>query len=373
MRLEARDPLIDFAAYQLSRDVQDDQLIASIISYRNEPEADIVLVAADTGLVLWGKANTQGIKTIKLPESLKLPEGPDPNLERMRQLEQEIRQLKLKTPQLSLTFEDGNQHATFTLPTPVMVTRANIDAKVSEMCARHPPMKTKPTKIEPSDTADKSRETIANLAAAAHWSIFDSPSAEDVAKYNDALEDFHQRYAQYLQAEANFQNFERRAIPLSIWLANDGTAPAEDIDIILRFPDGFELFDEVSLPRRPQPPTQPTRPKSQMKKWLERSSVFEALPYHASERFGAPAPNLPPSNVSSPSIKRTSSYDVQIHVQRIKHQLREAFDALYVVFESYETARSFQVSYEILAADLPHKATGNLHIIIERETIDQSV
>ena len=119
LRFEAREPSIDFAAHQLVTDVQDDVLIASIIMCRDEnPDAEIVLVTGDLGLTLLVKAGRQGIEIAKLPESLKLPEEPDPLEEQNRALKQDLRALKLKTPQLSLTFHDGSQRAVFVLPPP---------------------------------------------------------------------------------------------------------------------------------------------------------------------------------------------------------------------------------------------------------------
>lgn len=144
-------------------------------------------------------------------------------------------------------------------------------------------------------------------------------------------------------------------------MTNDGTAPPEDIDVFMQFPDGFNLFKEGNYPRSPKPPEPPDRPKSQMEKMFDGTRVLAGMPYLASQRLYESTPVQPPPNVSSPSIKRTSSYDVKIHVQRIKHQLRAAFDSMFVVFDSYETARSFHISYEILTADLPHKSTGTLH------------
>jgi hypothetical protein len=373
VKLDPREPLIDFAAHQLSPDVQDDHLIASMLTYRIEhPEADMVLVTSDVGLSLRAKAQIQNITTTKLSERLKLPEVPDAEQEKIRLLEEQLLQYQLKMPKLSLAFEDGEQHATFTLPAPILAMQDDIDKKIKEIKVRYPPMATEHMKRNLPDISEKNVEISASLAAALNMSTLQFISAEDIKKYNEDLEIFYQRYTQYFQAEADFHNFERRSIQLSIWLTNDGTAPSEDIDAFIHFPDGFTLFKEGEFPKPPKLPEPPDRPKSQMQKMLEGTSVLASMPYLASERYSRLAPVQPASNVSSPIIKRTNSYDVEIHVQRIKHQLSEPFAYLYVVFDSYEIARSFQLSYEILAADLPHKPEGTLHIIIERDISFQS-
>ena len=68
LRYEVREPSLDFAAYQLSRESQDDYLLASIIQFIEEqPETEVVLVTSDLGLKL--KARSKGIKVLSLPES----------------------------------------------------------------------------------------------------------------------------------------------------------------------------------------------------------------------------------------------------------------------------------------------------------------
>ncbi len=76
---------------------------------------------------------------------------------------------------------------------------------------------------------------------------------------------------------------------------------------------------------------------------------------------------LPPQNVSAPNIRNTGSYNVDFHIQRLKHKLQEPTDPLYVIFESFESARSFNIDYRLLAANIPNEVTGQLHIIIEKD------
>jgi len=362
IHLEDRDALIDFGAHHLSREIQDDNLIASIIMCRNEkPDAEIILATMDAGLTLVAKAKRQGITAIRLPDNLKLPEEPDPEQERIRELEQELRELKLKAPQLSLTFENGSQHAKFVLPHPIELTPAQAEERVKELQKRYPKRK------EQSEQASESRKaglTLAEIAAGANAAFLHVISAEDIAEYNAELDKFYQTYAVYLQSEVSFQNLRHRTVELEIWLSNDGTAPAEDIDIFMHFPDGFGIMSEDDFPEHPKPPKPPSPPKTAMEKLMEPMMGLASVPY-----FGpmTPTPIFPPSNVSSPKITRTSSYDVDVHVQRIKHKLHEPLDALYVAFESFDAALSFHIDYQILAANLPYETSGRLHVSIQKE------
>ncbi len=63
--LEDRDPTIDFAQLHLNKDIQDDQLIASILMWlRENPGVEVVLVTSDAALTLIGKSRRHNIQLL---------------------------------------------------------------------------------------------------------------------------------------------------------------------------------------------------------------------------------------------------------------------------------------------------------------------
>ena len=70
-------------------------------------------------------------------------------------------------------------------------------------------------------------------------------------------------------------------------------------------------------------------------------------------------------NVSSPTIRRTNSIEVHFHVRELKHNVQQEFDPLFLLFDSWDTAKSFTVEYRLLAANVPLPVTGNLHVIVD--------
>lgn len=363
MRLEDREPIVNFAEFQLDQAIQDDQLIASIIMFRNEKrKAEVILVTSDAGLTLMAKAKRQGIAPITMPEDLKLAEEPDPNQIRIRELEQKVRALEIKIPQISLVFADGSQHATFVLPHPVELTPEEIASKQKLLEQQYPKMEqeSKHTSVLPEHLASMA-EAVAKLLA----SMGNILLPEDIEKYNAELDKFYQGYSKYLPRDLWYQNLRRRTVKLLIFTANDGTAPAEDVDVFLHFPDGFKLADERGFPNAPEAPEPPAKPRAQMQRLLESmSGTLVSIPPLMRRIPGAV---LPPQNVSAPNIRNTGSYDVDFHVQRLKHKLQEPADPLYVIFESFENARSFQIDYRLLAANIPNEVIGQLHVIIEKD------
>lgn len=361
---EDRDPIIDFAAHQLNLNVQDDHLIASILINRQESlTADIVLVTSDFGLTLLAKAGRLGIDTLRMPDSYRILDKPDPNETKIKQLEKQIHELNSRVPQPDLTYEDGLQHATFKLPKPADFDQSKVDEKLSELKKKYPFKEFKAPETDLQQT--KNKMEIAALVAAS--SIMGTISQEEIDRYNSEVEQYIPAYANFLLRNSEYENLKRRTIRLNFVLANDGSAPAEDIDIYMHFPDGFRVLEEHELPNPPNPPKPPVKPMTQMQKLansLNYSAQLAQVPYLGSYDHSQFAP---PSNVSGPDIKRTNSYDVHVHVQKIKHNLQVSLDPLFIVFDSYESASSFAIEYSILAANIPHEITGDLHLIIEMD------
>jgi hypothetical protein len=71
-------------------------------------------------------------------------------------------------------------------------------------------------------------------------------------------------------------------------------------------------------------------------------------------------------NVSSPDIRRSNSYDVELHVRKLKQNISESFYPMIITFDSFEHASSFQIDYQIVAENIPKSITGALHVIVER-------
>jgi hypothetical protein len=359
---EDRDPIIDFSAYQLNLNVQDDHLIASILMSRQEAPTDsIVLVTSDFGLTLLAKAGRLGIDTLRMPDSYRILDKPDPNEIKIKQLEQQIRELNSRVPQPDLTYEDGLQHATFKLPKPVDFDHFKVDEKLAELKKKFPLQEFESPETELQQR--KNKIDIAALVAAS--SIMGTISPEEIDRYNSEVEQYIPVYTTFLLQNSEFENLKKRAIQIKLVLVNGGSAPAEDIDIYMHFPDGFRVLEEHELPNPPKPPVKPMTGMQKLNNSLNYSNSLLQVPYLGSYDHSQV---VLPSNVSGPDIKRTNSYNVHVHVQKIKHNLQVSLDPLFIVFDSFESASSFAIEYSILAANIPHEITGNLHVIIEKDT-----
>ena len=177
-----------------------------------------------------------------------------------------------------------------------------------------------------------------------------------IARYNAKLDDYYRDVELYVRKLHKFQTLLRRALLMELEIVNDGTIPADEINLILRVPSILNAVSERLLssgPQKPKPPDPPER--------------FQEL-------FRAPSPlhgfdpsalgNLSPRNVSKPRIlndRRT----VSVEIRRLRHGLPESLEPFCLVFSSWEKAASFGIDYEIRSATLPRATTGRVHVIID--------
>ena len=346
LRYETREPLIDLAAHQLSAQVPDDQLVASMIAQRDrDPAAPVVLVTADTGLRL--KAQGHGFAIHRPAAAFKLPTEDDPQEKRIKELERENRDLRDRIPKVELRFADGERLLRGQIRAPQDYTAA-ITQKLAEVREKHP----KKGIATPGSSPMQMTAMLASL------NTLNQISAEDIAEYNEQLDRYYARYEGFLEAIAARGNAQRRTLRLDLILFNEGTAPAEDLDVFLHFPDGFILHGEDDRPGRPEQP----RPPAQPRPYFERSLGYGIALPELAPRVEMPRIYDP----TDPRIRRTNSYEVTVTYKRLKQQLQQALKPLWLTFDSYELATSFSVDYRLNAASLPHEKTGRLDVLVEK-------
>ena len=349
VRLEfiAEDPSIDFSKYRLRSEITDDWLIASVIEFKQRnPNDEIKIVSADLGLSIKSKA--QNIKVLRPSETDRLAKELDVDEKRIRDLQKELAEVKNSIPELKLCFWKSEKQNVFQIqlqqPIPFSEDEANVEMNRIRVEHPHFLISSKPKKIgEGLSMQELLRSGV---------------SQSQADNYNAELNSFYQDYDEYLRQRHEFENAMRRSITLEIGLENSGTVPADDIDVHLHFPDGFSLFDaDEDLPQKPKPPEPPAELGTIGNLRLTVPS-FQNLDYTKALRL--------PSDISSPQIERTNSYDVRSQIKKAKHGYSLRIAKFLVQFDSYESAASFQIDYSISAANLPKAAYGHLSVVIER-------
>jgi len=350
LRVLTQDPEVDFESYGLRRDVNDDWLLASMIVARiAHPEGCVVLAAADFGLDL--KARAAGFLVIAPPNEARLADEMDVSEKRIKQLERENATLRNRLPDLRLSLADSSIQ-TFSLPGNPE-EEVQTDAEIAKLRQQYPHL------VEPSVAAAAIRDqTLGDLLrSGTKVDLATLARPGEYKRYNSELDVYYSEFEQYLRELANHRDRQQRRIELAIHLHNDGGAPAEDIDIHMHFPDGFELWRLKKEPREPTPPEPPLKPGY----IRPMTDILSTLSF--------PAPRLPTtefrSNISPPDISKANSYDVRQHVRSLKHGYSSLLETYSVIYESAMSIRSFEVRYFISAANLPKAAEGKLSVVIQ--------
>lgn len=183
-----------------------------------------------------------------------------------------------------------------------------------------------------------------------------SISEEDKIKYNQELQTYIGSYEYYLHDLYDYHIMKSLTTEFEFELNNDGTVPAEEIDIYFHFPDGFKLYGSKSYPAEPEIPREPYKPRS----IFDRGFMPTLPKFNIPDNYNMP---FEKSNVSSPSIKKTNSYDVDISVRKLKHNKIVVLDKMYIVFENLESILNFKVDYEIRCSNVPQVVKGHVNFV----------
>lgn len=354
----------DFTALNLDSCSQDDRLLASILLFKSEnPEMPATLVAADLGLRL--KAKYYQIEAISLPDELKLPSELAPAEKRIKELEQEILELQLRVPKLELCFSDKSDRLNYKVK---KLLPANLD--VNEV------IKNRIERIKeeyPKILEDGSDSQSLTPSAITIGQMYGSDTPEilpsEISSYNRKLDEFYENYKLYLENYISWLDIRCRLFPLQISILNSGTCPAEDVDVFMHFPDGFVLCELSGLPNEPEQPKAPSLPVPRTRKdrlsltmpSLTALTLPQLAPFINSQIKTQP-------NISSLDIRRSNSYDVKLHVRKLKQNIPEAFDPMIVIFDASDLVSSFRIDYKLIAANVPKPITGKLHVIFSKES-----
>ena len=343
----------------LSKNTPDDQIIACALSLKKSCPSDrIIIVTADLGMRL--KCQNK-VEVFSLPDEYK-DDREDKNIKKVAELTKQLHKYQNASPKLKLIFTNSKKsNATYGIkPSPKAPGKNELDAQIEALEQKHKYIMPEVEPPEQQQTAPQALGDFLKMAAALN-SRLTTPSKEEISRYEKELKDFLEEYREYLLEKHNYNNFVSRTMKLELTLSNIGQAVAEDIDIFLHFPDGFDLLEKESLPKKPKEPTPPTKPRT-----LTQISV---LPQYNLSSMLPPSfdlKNMPQISDISISIKKTNSYDVRYQIVSLKHYLERTLDPLFISFPSYEEAKGFSIDYNIIISNSPEKISGKLHVKIQK-------
>lgn len=356
IEFQKNKPRIKFFKYRFDPEIKDNQILASILEYKKKYRKDATLVHYDISLKLI--ANRYGIKNEMLDEDHLIQEELDDAEKEVIKLRNELAKLKNALPSLKIVYEDNTNKGFFKVREPIAINKTYIEQEVERIKKEYPEEYTK-------------KEFRTNL----YNYYFLKISEDEYSRYNKEIREFFDKYRVYLEDFCYYQNILRLLVVLKLIIKNDGSRPANDIDIIFYFPDGLYLFHENDYPGEPVKPKPPKEPRTDLQVLSDSMESLSSLNPRIYGKFRdfENIPNLLENkkNVSEPEIKKTNGFEVKVNVKKLKHNDFDKILYLYYFFKDYDNAKSFNVEYCIRADNLPEVEKGKIHVIIEKENGNQ--
>lgn len=338
-----------FLENSLDKSEQDDCLLASIIEFQNKLDLgdNVTYITNDIGPRL--KAKSLNILTATLPEEYLLPNEPDELEIKNNSLLKELNEFKNRTPKVDLTFKDGNNLATYKKES-LKSTKETFIKNQIEAAKKETPYLI----YYPPD-----KDLYKNpMLAFANNPLF-SLSETQITDYNKELDEYYKKYEEYANSLYNLYTVKANTIKIELLLNNAGTAPAQDIDVEIHFPDGFELFGKDDLPKVKKKPTPPYKPKHRHDFNLGNINAIASLisPSHKID-LGA-------IDLNKPTIKKTNSYNVNYHLNSLKHNQSFELAPLYAKFDDITNAKGFQIDYKLIISNIANPIVGQMNVNFE--------
>ncbi len=321
----------------------DHRLIASIIDFKQKRQVEnIVLCTNDIGPRL--RAKQYGIASLKPSEKYLLPEQESELEKKVKKLEQENIRLKNRIPKIDLTFEDSKEFVKFKAEDFELCNYEDFKAhNLGKIKQKYPYM----------EHIDPYKDPIAALTSSM------APDSNQINLYNKKLDAYYKEYEDSLGQFFEQEKRKKLTFEIKLQVTNSGKIPAEDVDIHLHFPNGFELLESDKTEKFIELPEPPYKPKHKLDFGCYRSSIIPTIP--SSLNLGT---NL---NFNRPKIKKTNSYNVDFYRKYLKHGYSTKLESLSIVFDSYKDIKNFNLDYILSAGNMPEKIEGKLNVIFDKE------
>ena len=148
---------------------------------------------------------------------------------------------------------------------------------------------------------------------------------------------------------------------IELVIANDGTAPASNIDAELYFPEGVIPVDEDDIPERPKPPAAPEKNQGIF------ASHFTDIRHFDFQEIAKNQQKWLTAHLSGTTNIELNENSVCISYPKLKHGFSEISDPLIFRFTSRDDVGSFKISYRLSADEVPDAVEGDIHIRIDQD------
>jgi len=342
----------------LSPESADDQIVHLVKLYLSEhPENQIAIATGDYGMEL--RASAGGIEIIALEPTHRLANPQDELTKKYRQAVSELNAIKNRLPKLSLGLalpDDSMTEAhkvTFELKDDWKPL--DIDAEMEKIKRKHP---------KQSDPQSQAGQLlgVGNLMS-------ELVSPKDLQRHDAKLDEFYNDYRKHLESINVIRDAKSRSFWFDLWLQNQGTGLATDIDVFLQFPEVIRFVaeqgskDAEPLEEELKPPEPPHRP-SPLGLGAEGlrpyDDILSNMPDVSKYSFARRDEWTPDATIHQ---SEDHTYEVCVQVGKLKHGHNVCLGQFVAIFGSWDDVGAFNAECSISTSELAEKVTMRLPFI----------
>ena len=335
-----------FARHRLQPRVSDDRLLASVLAFEEAQSggAAIVVLTADTGLSL--KAPTRQVAVAAPDERLQRDDEPDETERELDTARRELAALRAVAPSLKLTLA-GEVVLERQVRRFGEFSAGRLGRLLEAWRSKHPHVGTTPDSIV---IPGGNRFALAGLAGfPGFW------SKKDATEHNAKIDRVYGEYEAFLRRWPARLNALARCVEFRFVLENAGTAPADDVDLLISAGANGKWLEE--FPELPTAPAMP-RPRNPLDFGFMRPL----------EHFNPGSLRLRDDPIDGPNILEDEPQSVRYTAKRVKHHVPCDLPVVYFQLDSNEDVRSFTVTYRLVAANIREPKRDDLHVKLSVST-----
>lgn len=275
------------------------------------------------------------------------------------ELANRIAELEDRQPRLDLFLLDGEQssrHLTITVPN--LPQQPDLDELV-----RH-----EAEELEPDLQEDQTLPAVKAISDAMRAALMQRPKSAE--EYKKECDDYLERYRKYWQDLYNYELIAARLRSLQFNVRNGGRVPAEDVVILIHFPDQLrfgskeELMElKIYYRKRPEPPARP-------KPFVSLLDSFAGIGRSYLPGLLTPSPidipDVGPSNIRGPFIRHEDSTEVCYEITKLMHGFGLNVDPVEFFVSEDAIGHVWELEFSIHAGNLPNSITGTLLLEIQQ-------
>ncbi|MCY3978653.1 MAG: PIN domain-containing protein [Chloroflexi bacterium] len=360
LRFDLTEPKrLTLEKHNLSADVNDDLLIAKALEFRSLQDSEGVAIVTDDTVVQF-KAEGYGLDVPVLSEKNRLPHEINPLEQENRELKNELLKLQHSQPKLQLGFRDSDGNLVTFLHasndfSQSLISKAELDALIELKCINLPPMRE-----ERPITNDR---LLASPVSALTAKVVTSSQIEE---YNRKLEEYPKHLREFLLEKSLANVFPHRSVRLNLVLINEGSVPAQNVEIRLNHQDTFKVLPQVPEvpPYEPSPPAKP-EPRSRFDFDSSLTGSLAALTYGI---HGNDIDLGPLWEEWTRETDNSGSVWYEYGIAKLQHHRSQDIETLHLMFGEHDDYPiTATVDYEVTADNMVEILTGSLTVVVKKE------